>query len=48
MHDIQQTDNLSWQNSEDKMDRKIEAINITSLSFNSIRSSIITKLETSR
>ena len=41
------SDNESWQNSEDEICRHIDVVNIISLSFRSIRSSIIRELETS-
>ena len=46
IHELQQSDHESWQNSEDEIDRHIDGGNILCLSFNSIRPSIIKKLET--
>ena len=43
IHDIQQTGNVSWQNSEDESDRQKDEVNIMFLAFNNIRSSIIVR-----
>ena len=47
MHDIQQIGDESCQISDEESDRQMDVVNITSMNFNSIRSSIINKLETS-
>ena len=47
MPEWQQTEYESWCNSEDKITRHKDVVHIVTLSFNSIRSGIIKKLETS-
>ena len=43
---MQQTSDESRQNSEEESDRQTDMVNIASMSFNNISSSIITRLET--
>ena len=46
IHEKHQSCEQTWQNSEDEKDRHINGVNIKSLRFNNIQSSIIRKLET--
>ena len=45
IHEVKQSDDKSWQNSENEGDRPIDMVNIMSLCFNNIWSSNITKLD---
>ena len=45
-HEIQQTGDESWQDSVEESDRQINTVGIACLTFHSIRSSVITNLET--
>ena len=47
VHEVQQSDEESLQDSEDKDDMCMDMVNIKSISFNSVRSSIIPRLEAS-